>query len=62
MNIAYQAIGPERPLGDREGSDEEWTPERVEEISNEEVKTPDTGNDIEEPGPDDASNSRRRQP
>ena len=61
MNTAYQAIGPERPFGDREGADEQWTPERIEEISNEEVKTPETGNDIDEPAPDDADNARGRQ-
>ena len=41
MNIdRYNAIGPDRPLGDREGADEEWTPETVEKISKEEVKNP----------------------
>jgi hypothetical protein len=58
---AYQAIGPERPFGDREGSDEQWTPERIEEISNEEVKTPETGNDVDEPAPDDPITPRERQ-
>jgi hypothetical protein len=49
----YQAIGPDRPMGDREGSEENWSPEEVEEVSKEEVRTPETGNDIDEPAPDD---------
>jgi hypothetical protein len=41
MNIDnYQTIGPDRPLGDREGAEEDWSPEKVEEISKEEVKNP----------------------
>jgi hypothetical protein len=55
MNIdRYNAIGPDRPLGDREGADEEWTPDTVEKISDEEVKnladepTPAPERDIEE--------------
>ena len=41
MNIdTYQAIGPDSPLGDREGAEQDWTAETVEEISNEEVKNP----------------------
>ena len=39
-NYKYEAIGPDSPLGDREGSDEDWTPKRVKEISNEEVENP----------------------
>ena len=51
----YQAIGPDRPLGDREGSDESWTPARVEEVSQEEVKSPQNDNDVDEEAPDDPS-------
>ena len=57
MNIDnYQTIGPDKPLGDREGADEEWSPETVEKISNEEVKNPhdEPDPDIEE-SDDDAS-------
>jgi hypothetical protein len=43
----YQTIGPDRPLGDREGADEEWSPATVQEISTEEVKNP-----YDEPDPD----------
>lgn len=43
----YHAIGPDRPLGDREGADQEWSPTTVEEISKEEVKNP-----HDEPDPD----------
>jgi hypothetical protein len=58
--LSYQAIGPDRPLGDRDGSDEPLTPERVAEISKEEVKTPQTGNDIDEEAPDDPDQDERR--
>lgn len=51
-----EAIGPDRPLGDREETNEQWSPERVEEVSKEEVKTPQTGNDIDEEAPDDPGN------
>jgi len=50
---AYEAVGHDSPLGDREGSDEEWSPERIEEISKEEVKSPQSGNDVDEQAPDD---------
>jgi hypothetical protein len=41
MNIdTYQAIGPDSPLGDREGAEQDWTAETVKEISEEEVKNP----------------------
>jgi hypothetical protein len=36
----YQTIGPDRPFGDREGAEEDWSAERVEEISNDEVENP----------------------
>jgi len=48
----YRMIGPDRPMGDREGADEHWTPERVEEISNEEVRQPDDAEDVDVEGPD----------
>ncbi len=51
----YQAIGPDKPMGDREESEEEWTPKRIEEVSKEEVKSHETGNDIDEDAPDDPS-------
>ena len=41
MNIeSYQTIGPDSPLGDREGAEQDWTAETVKEISEEEVKNP----------------------
>jgi hypothetical protein len=52
---AYQAIGPDRPLGDREGAEDNFTPERIEEISNEEVKNPAD----EATGPDDGKRQKR---
>jgi hypothetical protein len=55
MDIRYMAIGPERPMGDREGADDRWTPKRVEEVSKEEVKAPENHNDIDEDAPDDPS-------
>jgi hypothetical protein len=55
MDTGYMAIGPERPMGDREGADERWTPKRVEEVSTEEVKAPENDNDIDEDAPDDPS-------
>jgi hypothetical protein len=49
MNIdSYQTIGPDSPLGDREGAEQHWTPETVKEISEEEVKNP---HDEPEPKP-----------
>ena len=45
----YQAVGPDRPLGDREGAEDDLSPERIEEISNEEVKNPEAD---EAKGPD----------
>jgi hypothetical protein len=54
----YQTIGPDRPLGDREGAEEDWSPERVEEISNEEVENPE---DEIEPVPErDIEESERK--
>jgi hypothetical protein len=48
MNVnTRQAIGPDRPLGDREGAVEDWSPETVEEISKDEVKNP-----ADQPEPD----------
>ena len=48
MNIdTYRVIGPDSPLGDREGADQEWTPATVKKISEEEVKNP-----HDEPDPD----------
>jgi hypothetical protein len=45
----YETIGPDKPMGDREGADEDWTPERVEEVSKREVKNPqEPERDIEE--------------
>lgn len=55
MNTQYHAIGPDRPMGDREGAEDNWTPERVEEVSKEEVKSPENNNDIDEEAPDDPS-------
>ena len=55
-STAYRTIGPERPLGDREGAAEQWTPERVREISNEEVRNP---ADDEAEGPDDPDEADR---
>jgi hypothetical protein len=52
---AYRTIGPDRPMGDREGAEEDWTPERVEEISKEEVRNPGDSEDVDEHGPDDPS-------
>jgi hypothetical protein len=53
MNIdSYQTIGPDSPLGDRAGAEQEWTPESVKEISDEEVKNPH----------DEASRKPRHQP
>ena len=41
MNVDnYQTSGLDRPFGDREGAEENWSSETVEEISNEEVKNP----------------------
>ena len=41
MNIdKYQTSGLDRPMGDREGAEEDWSPETVKKISNEEVKNP----------------------
>ena len=41
MNIDnYQAIGPDSPLGDREGAEQDWTAETVKKISEEEAKNP----------------------
>ena len=45
---SYQTIGPDRPLGDREGAEEDWSPERVEEISSQEVKNPEDEPEKEE--------------
>jgi hypothetical protein len=56
-SIGYQAVGADSPLGDRHGTDEQWSPERVEEISNDEVKSPQTGNDVDEAAPDDPSSA-----
>ena len=56
MHISeYRTIGPDRPMGDREGEKKDWTPEEVERISNEEVKSPESDNDIDEEAPDDDS-------
>jgi hypothetical protein len=55
MSIRYEAIGPERPMGDREGANEHWTQQRVEEVSKEEVKSPENNNDVDEEAPDDPS-------
>ena len=46
---SYQAIGPDTPLGDREGAEDALTPQRIEEISNEEVINPEAD---EATGPD----------
>ncbi len=48
---AYKTIGPDRPLGDRDDTDEELSPEDIERISNEEVKNPADGPEVK--GPDD---------
>jgi len=46
----YDAIGPDRPLGDRDdGDDESWSPEEVERVSNEEVKNPADGPEVKPP-------------
>ena len=45
--MKYQAIGPDRPLGDREGAEENWSPKRVEEISKNEVENPEEEPDDE---------------
>lgn len=53
MNTSgYRAIGPDRPMGDREGEQKNWSPEEVKRISNEEVKSPENDNDIDEEAPD----------
>lgn len=55
MNIyRYETIGPDRPMGDREGAEENWTAEKVEEVSNEEVKNP-----KDEPEPDIEESERK---
>ena len=47
-----QTIGLDKPLGDREGAQEDWSPETVKGISNEEVKNPhDEPEPAPEPGP-----------
>ena len=45
--MKYQAIGPDRPLGDREGAEENWSPKQVEEISKNEVENPEEEPDDE---------------
>jgi hypothetical protein len=55
MNIdRYDTIGPDRPMGDREGAEENWTPEKVKEVSKEEVKNP-----KDEPEPDIEESERK---
>lgn len=56
----YQAIGPDRPMGDREGEQKDWSPEQVKQISDEEVKSPQNGNDIDEEAPDDPDKRDQR--
>lgn len=36
----YEASGQDKPMGDREGSKEHWTPKKVEDVSKKEVKNP----------------------
>jgi hypothetical protein len=49
----YEAIGPDRPLGDRDDGDDNWSPEEIEQVSNEEVKNPADG--PEETPPDESN-------
>jgi hypothetical protein len=45
---ASHASAHDSPLGDRDGADERWTPERVEDVTNQEVKNPEDDSDRDE--------------
>jgi hypothetical protein len=52
MDMTYRASAHDNPLGDRKDTPDHWSPRRVEEVSNREVKQPD-GEDIDVPQPDE---------
>ena len=57
---AYRASGQDSPLGDRKDSPERWSPQRIEEVSDREVKNPLGHEDVDEEAPDEAPADDRR--
>jgi hypothetical protein len=49
----YRASAQDNPLGDRKDTPERWSPQRVEEVSDHEVKNPVGRDDIDEEAPDE---------
>jgi len=46
---SYSASGLDRPLGDRDDPEKEWSEEEIEEVLTEEVKNPADGPDVVAP-------------
>jgi hypothetical protein len=45
----YGASGHDNPLGDQAGAPKRWTPEEIKKVSEDEVRTPADGPDVEPP-------------
>jgi hypothetical protein len=50
----YGFSGHDSPLGDQAGTPKQWTPKEVKKVSEEEVKNPADGPDVEPPDPEPA--------
>ena len=57
---AYRTSAQDNPLGDRKDTPEPWSPTRVEEVSNREVKNPADRDDVDEDAPDEPPAGDRR--
>lgn len=57
---AYRASAQDNPLGDRKDTPERWTKERVEQVSDREVKNPVGRDDVDEEAPDEGPEADRR--
>ena len=50
----HQASGKDSPLGDQAGTPKRWTPEEVKKVSEDEVKNPAAGPDVDPPDAPDS--------